>query len=112
MTRPEDRTVPTIGAEYTVQDGDTITELAFAAYGDARRYQELAEHNKDVPGFVAARLRPGLRIEIPEPDYLPMPSGVGGMRGGAGRTFAAAEPPAPRPAALPVLPVIPVHHDR
>lgn len=83
MNRPS----PVIGAPYTIQPGDTITELAFIAYGDARRYVELAEHNKDVPGFAAARLRPGLRIEIPEPDYLPMPSGVGGMRGSAGQRF-------------------------
>jgi hypothetical protein len=81
------RSMPTIGASYTVQSGDTISELAFIVYGDARRYLELAEHNKDVPGFVAARLLPGLEIEIPEPDYLPMPSGIGGMRGSAGRTF-------------------------
>jgi hypothetical protein len=81
--------MPVIGAAYTIQPGDTITELAFTAYGDARRYLQLAEHNKEVPGFVPARLRAGLEIEIPEPDYLPMPSGVGGMRGGAGRAFSA-----------------------
>ncbi|MEU1181200.1 LysM domain-containing protein [Streptomyces sp. NPDC005820] len=79
---------PEIGGTYTVREGDTITEIAFLAYGDARRYTDLAEHNKDVPGFVAARLRPGLRIAIPEPDYLPRPSGLGGMRGGAGQSFA------------------------
>ncbi len=83
MNRP----TPMIGATYTIQPGDTISELAYIAYGDARRYQELAEHNKDVPGFVAARLRPGMEIEIPEPDYLPMPNGIGGMRGSAGRAF-------------------------
>ncbi|WP_149823092.1 LysM peptidoglycan-binding domain-containing protein [Streptomyces tailanensis] len=79
---------PEVGGPYTVQEGDTITEIAFLAYGDARRYVDVAEHNKDVPGFAPARLRPGLVISIPEPDYLPRPSGLGGMRGGAGQTFA------------------------
>jgi hypothetical protein len=83
MTPPQ----PTIGEKYTIQDGDTITEIAFVAYGDARRYAELALHNADVPGFNAARMRPGLEIDIPEPDYLPMPRGVGGMRGGIGKSF-------------------------
>lgn len=78
---------PVIGATYTVKKGDTITEIAFLAYGDARRYLELAMHNQTVPGFNPARLRAGMEIEIPEPDYLPMPSGVGGMRGGVGKSF-------------------------
>lgn len=78
---------PTIGQPYTVQEGDTITELAYVAYGDARRYVELVEHNRAVPGFNAARLTPGLVLDIPQPDYLPMPSGIGGMRTSAGRSF-------------------------
>jgi hypothetical protein len=91
---------PTIGAAYTVREGDTITEIAFLAYGDARRYVELAMHNEQVPGFNPARLRPGLRIDIPEPDYLPMPSGLGGMRGGVGRSFSV---PSGRRIPLPVV---------
>ncbi|GAA4054756.1 hypothetical protein [Actinomadura miaoliensis] len=83
MTRPR----PTIGQKYTTQAGDTITEISFVAYGDARRYAELALHNADVPGFNAARVIAGLEIDIPEPDYLPMPRGVGGMRGGIGKSF-------------------------
>lgn len=78
---------PVIGQKYIVQGGDTITEIAFQAYGDARRYSELAMHNQTIPGFNPARLIPGMEIDVPEPDYLPMPRGVGGMRGGVGRSF-------------------------
>ncbi|MFI9819148.1 AMP-binding protein [Streptomyces sp. NPDC052013] len=79
--------VPAIGSRYAVRPGDTITEIAFLAYGDARRHQELALHNKDVAGFKAARLAVGMVIDIPEPDYLPMPRGLGGLRGGVGKSF-------------------------
>lgn len=78
---------PTSGQQYVIQSGDTITELAFQAYGDARRYIEIAERNSRLPGFDPAHLQPGLSIEIPNPDYLPMPSGIGGMRGTVGKTF-------------------------
>ncbi len=80
-------TGPVIGQKYLVREGDTITEIAFTAYGDARRYVELVEHNKDVPGFQPARLSPGLELDIPEPSYLPLPGGVGGFRATAGRTM-------------------------
>jgi hypothetical protein len=78
---------PVIGQAYVVQEGDTITEIAFVAYGDARRYVELVAHNKNLPDFNPARLRPGLELDIPEPDYLPLPGGVGGFRASAGRAF-------------------------
>ena len=87
-------TVPTIGQKYTVQPGDTITEIAFVAYGDARRYLELVEYNKRLPGFEPARLRPGLEIDVPEPDYLPLPGGIGGFRASAGRSFSLRPAPA------------------
>lgn len=80
-------TGPVIGQPYTVQDGDTITEIAFVAYGDARRYLELVAHNSGVAGFNPARLAPGLVIDVPEPDYLPLPGGIGGFRASAGRSF-------------------------
>jgi len=78
---------PQIGQTYTIQPGDTITEIAFVVYGDARRYVDLVAHNSSVPGFNPARLRPGLVIDVPEPDYLPLPAGVGGFRSSAGRSF-------------------------
>lgn len=78
---------PIIGQKYEIQPGDTITEIAFQAYGDARRYLEIAEHNSATPGFRPARLTPGLVIEIPQPDYLPLPRGIGGMRGTVGKIF-------------------------
>jgi hypothetical protein len=80
-------TGPVIGQSYTIRDGDTITEIAFVAYGDARRYVELVAHNSEVPGFNPARLAPGLVIDVPEPDYLPLPGGIGGFRASAGRSF-------------------------
>lgn len=78
---------PIVGQEYEIQPGDTITEIAFQAYGDARRYLEVAQHNSGVPGFNPARLTPGLIIEIPQPDYVPNPRGIGGMRGTVGKIF-------------------------
>ncbi|MFI2369831.1 AMP-binding protein [Streptomyces sp. NPDC018833] len=90
--------VPAIGSRYVVRPGDTITEIAFIAYGDARRHQELALHNKDVPGFKAARLAVGMEIDIPQPDYLPMPRGLGGLRGGVGKSFAVRPVRKPTPA--------------
>jgi hypothetical protein len=80
-------TGPVIGRPYTVRAGDTITEIAFVAYGDARRYLELVAHNSTVDGFNPARLTPGLVIDVPEPDYLPLPGGIGGFRASAGRSF-------------------------
>jgi len=97
MTRPQ----PTIGQKYTVQEGDTITEIAYVAYGDARRYTELVEHNKAVIGFNAARLRPGIELDVPEPDYLPTPGGVGGFRASAGRSFRIRPVPATADVAAP-----------
>ena len=92
---------PIVGQKYEIQPGDTITEIAFQAYGDARRYLEVAEHNSGVPGFDPVRLAPGLVIEIPQPDYVPMPRGIGGMRGTVGKIFkverAEAEPTAGAP---------------
>jgi hypothetical protein len=87
MTEPGPLPTPTIGQPYTVREGDTITAIAYVAYGDARRYVELVEHNRAVAGFNAARLAPGIVLDIPRPDYLPMPSGIGGMRTSAGRSF-------------------------
>jgi hypothetical protein len=78
---------PNVGHPYEVAPGDTITEIAFQAYGDARRYLEVAEHNRDLPGFDPVRLTPGLIIEIPQPDYVSMPRGIGGMRGTVGKIF-------------------------
>ncbi|KKK04963.1 LysM peptidoglycan-binding domain-containing protein [Micromonospora sp. HK10] len=93
MTRPG----PVIGQPYVVQQGDTITEIAFVAYGDARRYVELVAHNRDLPDFNPARLRPGMELDIPEPDYLPLPGGVGGFRASAGRSFQLRPSAAQRP---------------
>jgi hypothetical protein len=100
---PTPAPTPTIGRPYVVREGDTITEIAYVAYGDARRYIELVEHNRAVPGFHPARLTPGVVLDIARPDYLPMPSGIGGMRTSAGRTFKLDARPAlaPTPAADP-----------
>jgi phage tail protein X len=114
MSDPAPAPAPTIGQPYTVREGDTITEIAYVAYGDARRYVELVEHNRGVPGFNAARLRTGIVLDIPRPDYLPMPSGIGGMRTSAGRSFkaearpvAAIEARAPVPAdVVPDVPLV------
>jgi hypothetical protein len=103
---------PTIGQSYVVREGDTITEIAYVAYGDARRYVELVEHNRAVPGFNPARLVPGTVIDIPQPDYLPMPSGIGGMRTSAGRAFKVDAPEATTSAAVPAGPAPDVPAER
>ncbi|WP_428266263.1 LysM peptidoglycan-binding domain-containing protein [Haliangium sp.] len=89
---------PVIGQKYEVQPDDTITEIAYQAYGDARRYLEIAEHNRDLPGFHPARLVPGTVIEIPQPDYVPMPRGIGGIRGTVGKIFKVERNAQPAPA--------------
>lgn len=82
-----DRKKPVIGEPYVVQPGDTVTEIAFQAYGDARRYIEIVECNRDTEGFKnPARLAPGTVLTIPNPDYVSMPRSLG-SRSTVGRSF-------------------------
>lgn len=68
------------GRNYTVQDGDTLSEIAQRELGSSRRWREIVAAN---PGLDPAKLRLGSKIRLP------------GAGGGAGRTLAeasAAEP--------------------
>jgi hypothetical protein len=79
---------PTIGQRYQIRAGDTLSRLAFDAFGDARRYLEIYEINKDVIGPNPARLPAGVEILIPEPEYISMPRSLFG-RGTVGQTYKA-----------------------
>lgn len=80
---------PTVGRPYVVRIGDTISSIAHRAFGDARRYPEIYEFNRDVIGSKPAQLQPGLVIKVPSTDYLCTPRSLFG-RGTVGRTFNAA----------------------
>ena len=49
---------------YTVQKGDTLTGIAFKAYGHASRWRRIYEANRDVINN-PDRLRPGMTLQIP-----------------------------------------------
>ncbi len=65
------------GKPYTVEEHDTISELAYLAYGDARRYVDIIAANEGLRGFDPVRLSVGQVIDIPEPSYRPSPEGLG-----------------------------------
>ncbi len=50
---------------YTVRDGDSFYEIARVVLGDANRWPELFELNKDLVNGDAARLRPGQVLRLP-----------------------------------------------
>lgn len=88
---------PTAGRLYGVRPGDTISSIAHRAFGDARRYPEIYEFNRDVIGPKPAKLQAGLVIQVPSTDYLCAPRSLFG-RGTVGRTFNAV-PTMPSPTA-------------
>ena len=58
---------PTPGSNYTVQQGDTLSEIAQKAYGDANQWQTIYNYpaNKQVIGSNPNVLRPGEVLFIP-----------------------------------------------
>jgi hypothetical protein len=50
------------GRQWTVKDGDTLTSIAYAEYGDSNRWRAIADANRLVH---VRRLRPGMILEIP-----------------------------------------------
>ncbi|HEX4417684.1 MAG TPA: hypothetical protein VH165_07285 [Kofleriaceae bacterium] len=80
---------PQPGKPYTIRDGDTVSNIAFRAFGDARRYLEVYEFNRTVIGPKPTHLAVGLVIEIPNTDYLPTPRSLF-ARGSVGKTFSPA----------------------
>ena len=50
---------------YTVKPGDTLSDIAQAEMGDAKRWPELYEANKDAVGKNPDMIHPGLELKIP-----------------------------------------------
>ena len=49
--------------DHVIQQGENLSMIAAVAYGDARRYREILKAN---PGLDERRLRPGMRIKLPD----------------------------------------------
>ena len=61
---PPEETYPPEPRIYVVQQGDTLSQIAKTAYGDATRWREIYEANKDEikdPKII----RPGQELRIP-----------------------------------------------
>ena len=50
---------------YTVKSGDSLSAIAESEMGDARRWPELYEANKDAVGKNPDMIHPGLELRIP-----------------------------------------------
>jgi nucleoid-associated protein YgaU len=50
---------------YTVKSGDTLSDIAQSEMGDAKRWPELYEANKDAVGKNPDLIHPGLELKIP-----------------------------------------------
>ena len=50
---------------YTVKSGDTLSDIAQSEMGDANRWHELYEANKDAVGDNPDLIHPGLELKIP-----------------------------------------------
>jgi len=64
-TDPAERNMPTSSRSYTVQNGDTLSEIAQHYYGDANKWRKIYEANRDAikdPDLIY----PGQTFTIPE----------------------------------------------
>ena len=50
---------------YVVKSGDTLSDIAQSEMGDAKRWPELYEANKDAVGKNPDLIHPGLELKIP-----------------------------------------------
>ena len=50
---------------YVVKSGDTLSDIAQAEMGDAKRWPELYEANNDAVGKNSDLIHPGLELRIP-----------------------------------------------
>ena len=55
----------TTAKTYTVKSGDTLSDIAQSEMGDANRWRELYEANKDAVGENPDMIHPGLELKIP-----------------------------------------------
>jgi nucleoid-associated protein YgaU len=51
---------------YTVRPGDSLSKIAKALMGDAKKWRVLYEANKDVVGANPDLIRPGQVLKIPK----------------------------------------------
>jgi nucleoid-associated protein YgaU len=51
---------------YTVQKGDSLSKIAQQHYGDANKWRQLHEANREVVGSDPDKIYPGQQIRIPE----------------------------------------------
>lgn len=56
---------PTSTRTYIVKSGDTLSDIAQIEMGDAKRWPELYEANKDAVGKNPDLIHPGLELRIP-----------------------------------------------
>ncbi len=51
---------------YTIKDGDNLSDIAQEQLGDANRWKEIYELNKDVIGDDPDMIHPGKKLKLPE----------------------------------------------
>ncbi|HKC91473.1 MAG TPA: LysM peptidoglycan-binding domain-containing protein [Candidatus Limnocylindria bacterium] len=67
---PEDQNTPETETEtkpktYTVDSGDSLSAIAEQELGDANRWREIYELNKDVIGDNPDLIQPGMELKLP-----------------------------------------------
>jgi nucleoid-associated protein YgaU len=58
--------VPTKTKTYTVDSGDNLSAIAQQELGDANRWREIYDLNKDVIGKNPDLIQPGMELKLPE----------------------------------------------
>lgn len=58
---------PTGYIEYVVERGDTLSEIAKAIYGSARRWRVIRDANRDKVNAEGTNIRPGMVLKLPPP---------------------------------------------
>ncbi|MDQ2951905.1 MAG: LysM peptidoglycan-binding domain-containing protein [Chloroflexota bacterium] len=61
-------------AKYTVKSGDSLSDVAEERLGDAKRWREIYDANKDVIGKNPDLIQPGMELEIPDKEEQPASS--------------------------------------
>lgn len=51
---------------YTIKGGDTLSDIAQEQLGDANRWKEIYEMNKDVIGDDPDMIHPGKKLKLPD----------------------------------------------
>lgn len=73
--------------KYTVKKGDTLSQIAQDQYGDANRYPEIFDANRDIL-IDPDRIRPGQVLSIPGKVNLPVVGlGIGAVVAAVGAYF-------------------------